>query len=103
MKTGNASEASTNFNAAATRNGGPSICDPTLSFGCTQFRTLVEIWQRAAAQGRLPMRREIDLKKLKCVLRDMAIYERVVNGTIRYRVRLMGTAFAEAMGDLSGK
>ena len=49
------------------------------------------------------MRREIDLRKLKNVLRAMALYERVVNGTVRYRVRLMGTAFAEALGDLSGQ
>jgi hypothetical protein len=42
---------------------------------------------------------------VKAYLRDVAIYERTVTeeGRSRYRVRLMGTTFAETMGDLTGK
>jgi hypothetical protein len=41
---------------------------------------------------------------LKSFLRDVAIYERVLEGEMRrYRVRLMGTAFAQILGDLTGK
>ena len=41
---------------------------------------------------------------LKSFLRDVAIYERIGEGQgRRYRVRLMGTAFAQILGDLTGK
>jgi hypothetical protein len=41
---------------------------------------------------------------LKSFLRDVALYERIGDGgDRRYRVRLMGTSFAQILGDLTGK
>ena len=87
MNSACAVHASKAFNSAAKVGGWASLCDPTLSFHYPEFDPLVEIWRQAAAKGRLPMRREIDLKKLKHVLRAMALYERVAerSGFLVYR------------------
>src|SRR6185437_3945295 len=103
MVIGDATKASVRFNAAAKTGRWPSLCDASLSFVHPHFHPLVEQWQTAAAEGRLPRRSELNLRRLKAVLPAMAIYEGVMNGTVRYRVRLMGTLFAEAMGNLSGR
>lgn len=81
----------------------PTLCDPTLAFAASEFSPLVEIWRRAAEEGRLPLRQEIDLRSLKKLLRELALYERVSGRKGRHRVRLMGSEFADAMGDLSGR
>lgn len=103
MEPGAASEACQQFNAAANERGWAALCDASLAFGDPRFDPLVAIWHEAAAQGRLPRRSELGPRSLKLLLKNIAIYERIVNGNVRYRVRLMGTAFADVMGDLSGK
>ncbi|HEY4116051.1 MAG TPA: PAS domain-containing protein [Rhizomicrobium sp.] len=104
MQPGAASEACQQFNDAAKAAGWAALCDANLAFGDPRFDPLVTIWHEAAAQGRLPRRPELGPRTLKLLLKNIAIYERAVaGGTVRYRVRLMGTAFADVMGDLSGK
>jgi hypothetical protein len=90
------------FNARAIAEGWPSLCDAALSFQRLEFRVLTATW-RNFATSQLPSRKDFTPRSLKSLLRNVVIYERVTNGTTRYRVRLMGTAFAEIMGDLSGK
>lgn len=96
-------EASAKFNATAKSGGWPTLCDPTLCFSVPRFETVIAIWEAAARKGQLPNRSDITPRRLKSMLGDIAIYERVMNGSVRYRVRLMGTAFAKLMGDLSGR
>jgi hypothetical protein len=103
MEPGAASKACQQFNAAAKAAGWAALCDASLGFGGPRFDPLVAIWHEAAAQGRLPRRSELGPRSLKLLLKNIAIYERVATGNVRYRVRLMGTAFADVMGDLSGK
>lgn len=90
------------YNARARSEGWPSLCDAALGFDRTEFHVLTAMW-RSFATVQLPSRKDFTPRSLKALLRNVAIYERVVNGRVRYRVRLMGTAFAEVMGDLSGK
>lgn len=90
------------YNARARAEGWPSLCDAALSFHRVEFRVLTATW-RSFATRQLPTRKDFTPRSLKALLRNVAIYERVANGTVRYRVRLMGTAFADVMGDLSGK
>lgn len=90
------------YNVRARAEGWPSICDSALDFHRVEFRVLIATW-RSFAMHQLPSRKDFTPRSLKSLLRNVAIYERVANGTVRYRVRLMGTAFADVMGDLSGK
>jgi hypothetical protein len=90
------------YNARAQAEGWQSLCDAALGFHRLEFRVLTATW-RSFATRQLPSRKDFTPRSLKSLLRNVVIYERVANGTVRYRVRLMGTAFADVMGDLSGK
>ncbi|HEY1962637.1 MAG TPA: PAS domain-containing protein, partial [Rhizomicrobium sp.] len=67
-----------------------------------EFRVLIATWRSFAAH-QLPSRKDFTPRSLKALSRNVVIYERVTNGTVRYRVRLMGTAFTDVIGDVSGK
>lgn len=103
MAGGAAHQASEKFNAAAQSGGWPALCDASLAFGDPRFELLIAIWEKAAAAGRLPRRADFNPRALKSLIRHVAIYERVADEQVRHRVRLMGTAYTEVMGDLSGK
>ena len=92
------------FNHAAGEGGWHSLCDATLRFNHPDLTSLLTLWRSAAGENAIPPRRAMSPRLLKSVLRDVAIYERIGEGRgRRYRVRLMGTAFAQIMGDLTGK
>jgi hypothetical protein len=103
MCTAAAFEASENFNLRARTEAWPSFCDASLAFQRMEFRLLLATWRDFGDEEHLPSRRELTPHKLKSLLRNIAIYERVANGKTRYRVRLMGSAFADIMGDLCGR
>ena len=98
-----AHQASEKFNTAARTGGWPALCDASLAFLEPRFEPLVAIWERAAAAGRLPRRADFNPRALKSLIRNVAIYERVAGEPVRHRVRLMGTAYTDVMGDLGGK
>jgi hypothetical protein len=93
------------YNETAAREAWRSLCDPTLQFNHPELTKLLELWHAHAGEGTIPPRREMSARMLKSMLRDVAIYERVVtaDGTRRYRVRLIGSGFAHIVGDLTGK
>ena len=92
------------YNAAAVREGWHSLCDPTLQFSHPELTKLLELWLTHAGASGIPPRREMSARMLKSILRDVAIYERVPSsGGRRYRVRLIGSGFAQIVGDLTGK
>jgi hypothetical protein len=92
------------FNARARDGGWGSFCDPVLAFETPGLTTVLALWREKAGTRAVPSRSDFSLRALKEFLQDIAIYERVPAGSgSRYRVRLMGTAFAETMGDLTGK
>ncbi|HUJ45572.1 MAG TPA: PAS domain-containing protein [Rhizomicrobium sp.] len=103
MTGGAAHQASEKFNTAARTGGWPALCDASLAFSEPRFAPLIAIWEMAAAAGRLPRRADFNPRALKSLIRNVAIYERVAGRDVRYRVRLMGTAYTDVMGDLSGK
>jgi hypothetical protein len=92
------------YNRAAAAGNWHSLCDEQLRFVHPELMRLLELWQAEAGDG-IPPRRVMSPRLLKSFLRDIAIYERVMGdgGKRRYRVRLMGTAFAQILGDLTGK
>lgn len=91
------------FNALSRSQGWAGWCDPTLAFRCSELMAMEELWRQLAASGDIPMRHDIGPRALKSHLPHVAIYERViVDNDRRYRVRLMGTRFAQVMGDLTG-
>ena len=101
-----------NFDAApgahytklAEENGWVGICDSTLAFRAGELSELHDLWRHVGA-GAIPKRADFSPRVLKCCLPNIAIYERVICAQKgkRYRVRLMGTRFAQTMGDLTGK
>jgi hypothetical protein len=93
------------YNAAARHGAWHSICDPTLQFAHPELVKLLDLWRANAGENGIPLRRVMSARMLKSMLRDIAIYERVVTAedARRYRVRLIGTGFAHIVGDLTGR
>jgi hypothetical protein len=92
------------YNRAAKAGDWHSLCDVTLKFMHPDLIRLHEIWKREAAGSGIVSRKVMSPRLLKSFLRDIALYERIGEGsTRRYRVRLMGTSFAQILGDLTGK
>jgi len=102
MHNGAAAEASEKFNARARAEGWGSFCDPCLGFHRLEFRLLIATWRDLGDEQHLPSRKDLTPRRLKSLSRNVLIYERVANGTVRYRMRVMGTAFSDIMGDLTG-
>lgn len=91
------------YNRAAKAQDWHSLCDVTLSFLHPDLVRLHDLWKSEAGSG-IPQRRTMSPRLLKSFLRDIALYERIGEGERRrYRVRLMGTSFAQILGDLTGK
>jgi hypothetical protein len=92
------------YNRASKEGNWHSLCDATLRFNHPDLSRLLALWQSEAKETSIPLRRTMSPRLLKSFLRDVAIYERIGEGQgRRYRVRLMGTAFAQILGDLTGK
>ncbi|HEX3810274.1 MAG TPA: PAS domain-containing protein [Rhizomicrobium sp.] len=93
------------YNAQAAERGWPSYCDATLAFDSAELVDMLEIWRAAAGTRAMPLRSDLTARLLKSHMPHIAIYERIKSeaSRTRYRVRLMGTAFAQVYGDLSGK
>src|SRR5665213_1938134 len=92
------------YNRAAKAGDWHSLCDVTLKFLHPDLIKLHELWKSEAAGSGIPLRRTMSPRLLKSFLRDIAIYERIGEGANRrYRVRVMGTSFAQILGDLTGK
>jgi hypothetical protein len=97
---GNAAE----YNRAAEAGDWHSLCDVTLKFLHPDLVKLHDLWKSEASGDGIPLRRTMSPRLLKSFLRDIAIYERIGEGPARrYRVRLMGTSFAQILGDFTGK
>ena len=92
------------YNRAAKAGDWHSLCDVTLKFLHPDLIKLHDLWKSEATGNDIPLRRTMSPRTLKSFLRDIAIYERIGEGPARrYRVRLMGTSFAQILGDLTGK
>jgi hypothetical protein len=89
----------------AQENGWVGFCDPSLAFRAPELLELANQWQQVKGPAGIPRRADFTPRVLKHCLPHVAIYERAICAKIgtRYRVRVMGTRFAGAMGDLTGK
>jgi len=100
------SEPGARYTQLAQENGWVGLCDPTLNFRAPALRELSQLWSRQAeSAGHIPRRGDFTPRVLKQCLPHVVKYERVICAQRgkRYRVRVMGTRFAEHMGDLTGK
>ena len=91
------------YNDLAMKNGWPALCDATVKFTHPDLCRVLGVWRKAAKGGGLPRESDMTARLLRPFLSDIVIYECVVSrkGERRWRVRLMGTSFAQIMGDLS--
>ena len=93
------------YNAYAKERSWPSYCDRSLAFDSPELVDMLAIWRRAAGARAMPARSELTARLIKPHMPHIAIYEQIesCNAKPRYRVRLMGTIFAQVYGDLTGK
>jgi hypothetical protein len=92
------------FNTLSLAQGWPGLCDPTLAFRRPELAAMGALWRKMAGDAPVPKRADMSLRVLKDHLANVVIYERLNHQkTHCYRVRLMGTQFAQVMGDLTGK
>src|ERR1700761_1800056 len=98
------SEPGAHYNATAAAQGWAGLCDPTLAFRRPELAAMCALWRQAAGEAPTPKRSDMGPRLLKGHLPNVVIYERVGGEkTHRYRVRVMGTQFAQVMGDFTGK
>jgi hypothetical protein len=89
------------YNALAALNRWPVYCDATLSFDCAALQELCETLE-VIQDGKLAASRaDLTARVMKNHIPHMTIYEHIAGA--RWRVRLMGTRFAGAFGELTGK
>lgn len=93
----------TAFHEAAADGAWPILCDEGCNFEHAMLAELLVLWQSEAAAG-IPPRTALTARKLQPFMRNIAIYERIGEGTQRrYRVRLMGSGIVQYYGELTGK
>ena len=93
------------YNAQARVLGWAGYCDPALHFDWPNFTGLVQLWHELRGSAALPMRDAMTARRLKDLLPNIALYERLTgpDGHIRHRVRLEGTRFARIYGNHTGQ
>jgi hypothetical protein len=93
------------FNAAASREGWPTFCDPTCAFEDARLAALLDIWRAVRGARALPRRADFSARSLARHLQHLTFVERVVGdgGAWRYRFRLFGSALAFVTGDWTGR
>src|ERR1700722_1148841 len=89
----------------ALTEGWPFRCDSALNFIKPELNEMRDLWCALAANERAPSRADFDARRLKPFIRNITIIERVPIDAVRwhYRVRLAGSAIAEAVGDHTGR
>jgi hypothetical protein len=89
------------YNALAALNRWPVYCDATLSFDCLALKELCKTLETIQGGKPAPSRADLTARVMKDHIPHMTIYEHIAGA--RWRVRLMGTRFAGAFGELTGK
>jgi hypothetical protein len=92
------------YNAHARSKGWDGYCDAPDVFAWPGFSVLLALWRDLRGDAALPRRAAMTARRLKEFLPDIALYEKVAPGTPGlYRIRLVGTEFAQVYGDNAGK
>lgn len=92
------------LNALAAERSWPLCADGLGNFYLPETEAVHALWRNKAGENEIPHRSEITARLLKPYLKIVNIHERVWKGsTRRYRLRLMGSAVAEMLGEASGK
>lgn len=100
---GRASSPAEALNRLAGEEGWPILCDAACDFTEPKLSEVTALW-RAKAQDGIPFRREMTARLLQPYIPMLAIYERsyTQDGTVRYKVRLMGTTMVQFTSEMSG-
>jgi hypothetical protein len=92
------------YNANARKLGWDAHCDAPKVFAWSGFAPLLALWQELRGDAMLPRRSAMTARRLKNFLPDIALYEKIAPGSPGvYRVRLVGTEFAQVYGENAGK
>ncbi|MGA7673889.1 MAG: PAS domain-containing protein [Rhizomicrobium sp.] len=92
------------FNEMASRNDWPILYDASCQFGHAELSKLLSLWRSMTGRGGIPRRRDMTARLLRPYMRMLSLYERVLadDGARRHRVRLMGSAVVQVLGELTG-
>lgn len=98
-------DAATRYNALAHQEGWHSFCSAAAVFENERLCQLFALWKKLAEAAGIPRRRDLTPQLLRPFLADIAIYERtaLIDGSLRYRVRVMGARVTEMLGNYNGK
>jgi hypothetical protein len=92
------------YNRFAERMNVRGRCDPTLAFDAPERARVAALWKDKAPARGIPSRRDLNAHALKTYLPNVGIVDITGRGEDRrYRVRLMGTAITEVLGEHTGK
>ena len=88
----------------ASRNDWPILYDASCQFGHAELSKLLSLWRSMTGRGGIPRRRDMTARLLRPYMRMLSLYERVLadDGARRHRVRLMGSAVVQVLGELTG-
>ena len=83
----------------------PILYDASCQFSHPELSELLLLWRGMVDRGDVPRRQTMTARLLQPYLRIIALYERVaeLDGSRRYRVRLMGGAVVQMLGELTGR
>jgi hypothetical protein len=92
------------YNAHARSKGWDAYCDAPETFAWPGFAPLLALWRELRGDAMLPRRSAFTARRLKDLLPDIALYEKIAPGSPGvWRVRLVGTGFAQVYGENAGK
>ena len=92
------------FNGRAKAAGWPFHCTPAGGFERPQLEAALALWREKADGRAMPARADLTARAMKPFLTQMSLLERIaVDGVLRYRIRLHGSALARYSGDNTGK
>ncbi len=93
------------FNARASREKWPAVCDAQLKFDSPRLGALLDIWRATSGARPMPQRGDFTARALAKHLQNLTFVERLqeVPGPRRYRFRLFGSGLARFTGDWTGR
>jgi hypothetical protein len=92
------------LNSRAEASGWTFACSPAQDFEHAGLADALVLWRQKANGRPMPLRADMTARAMKPYLTNMSLLERVtIDGQMRYRVRLHGSALARYAGDNTGK
>lgn len=91
------------FNALAEERGWVQYCDPSNAFVMRECEELIELWNWARGERKLPCRDDLPARTLKPYLPRLSLVERIQDDPPRFKFRLVGTIMTRSLSERTGQ